>query len=95
MSEIMKVEEKLALNAIKNHDESHIVLDEETCGRCETRICIRACPAGLYSLEPATNKVIVDHSGCLECGTCMVICPLDAVTWRYPDPGYGIRYRHG
>ncbi len=91
----MKVEEKVAKNAIKHHSETHIVLDERACESCETKICIRACPAGLYEIEPSTKKIIVDYAGCLECGTCMIICPPGGVDWKYPEPGYGIRYRHG
>jgi ferredoxin like protein len=91
----VKVAEKLAKNAIKNHPTTHIVLDAEACARCATLICVRACPAGLYQLEPSTAKVIVDHAGCLECGTCLIICPEQGVSWRYPEPGHGIRYRHG
>ncbi len=90
---IMKVEDKVALCAIKHHAESHIQLEASLCGKCQTRICIRACPAHLYSLEQ--NQVKVDHTGCLECGTCLVVCPLGAVSWKYPQGGFGIRYRHG
>ena len=89
----MKVEEKVALLAIKQGPESHITVDESMCGTCESRICLRACPAELYTLEG--GEVIVDHSGCLECGTCMIVCPLGAITWCYPDAGCGIRYRYG
>jgi len=89
----MKVEEKVALLAIKQGTESHIAVDESSCGTCESQICLRACPAELYTLEGGV--VIVDHSGCLECGTCMIVCPLGAITWRYPDAGNGIRYRYG
>jgi ferredoxin like protein len=89
----MKVEEKIALCAIKNHTDSHIALDESKCAKCEERICTIACPAHLYTLE--SGRVHLDHSGCLECGTCLVICPLGAVTWKYPEPGFGIHYRQG
>ena len=91
----MKVEEKIALNAIKHHAESHITLNKEVCGVCENKVCLRACPAELYTLEPETGEVIVDHSGCLECGTCMIICSRGGVSWHYPEPGFGIRYRYG
>jgi len=91
----LKVDEKLALCAIKKDEQSHLRLDEDGCRRCPTKICLRACPAHLYTLEPGTNAVVVDHSGCLECGTCLVVCPLAAVGWSYPAPGFGIRYRHG
>ena len=89
----MKVEEKVALLAIKQAPESHILIDAAICGTCENRICLRACPADLYTVEG--GQVIVDHSGCLECGTCMIVCQLGAISWRYPDAGFGIRYRYG
>lgn len=91
----MKVEEKIALCAIKHSDKSHILLEQEKCAECKTRICLRACPAHLYTLETKSNRVIVDHTGCLECGTCLLICPAGAVSWNYPEPGFGIRYRLG
>jgi len=90
----MKIEDKLALCAIKNHEKSHIQLEAGICQTCPSRICLRACPAHLYTLDPA-GRVKVDHSGCLECGTCLVICPLSAVRWAYPEAGFGIRYRFG
>ena len=91
----MKVEDKVALCAIKHHEKSHIQLDADACRGCDTRICLKACPAHLYTMEPDSGEVKVEHTGCLECGTCMVICPLQAVDWRYPEPGFGISYRHG
>jgi len=91
----MKIEEKVALNAVKHHEESHIYVDKEACKRCESKICVRACPAHLYSIEPETGKLQVDHTGCLECGTCLIICPMQAVTWIYPEPGFGIYFRYG
>jgi len=34
------------------------------------------------------------HDGCLECGTCYVVCQKDAFTrWRYPRGGYGVAFR--
>lgn len=89
----MKVEEKLALCAIKPAAESHIALDLVRCRECADRVCLRACPAGLYTEE--AGLVIVDHKGCLECGTCLVVCACGAITWAYPPGGAGIRYRHG
>ncbi|HUU02349.1 MAG TPA: 4Fe-4S dicluster domain-containing protein [Myxococcota bacterium] len=89
----MKIEEKIALCSIKQHPDSHITLDAAGCAKCKSHICTRACPAHLYTLESGSIKI--DHSGCLECGTCLVICPLGAVSWNYPEPGFGIHYRFG
>lgn len=91
----MKVEEKIALCAIKHSETSHIELDQSECPNCATKICVKACPAGLYTHEPELDEIKIDHSGCLECGTCFIICPVGAVAWRAPDPGFGIRYRYG
>jgi len=91
----MKIEEKVALCSIKHDTRSHIELDEEECGRCRTKPCTRACPAHLYTIEPDSGKVIVDHTGCLECGTCMIVCPAHTVEWKYPEAGFGIYYRQG
>ncbi len=92
---IMKIEEKVALCSIKHHEESHIRLDEEKCNGCETRVCIIACPAHLFTIEPESGKLKVDHTGCLECGTCLIVCPFNAVSWEYPEAGFGIYYRFG
>jgi ferredoxin like protein len=91
----MKLEDKLARNATKQHTDSHIQLDAETCQRCQSRVCLVACPGQLYTVEESSGQIIVDHSGCLECGTCLIVCPQNAVTWQYPEAGYGICYRYG
>jgi ferredoxin like protein len=89
------VEDKLAALAMKAHDESHIVPDQARCTTCTTRPCIPACPAELWAHNADTGEITVEHAGCLECGTCLLVCPLDAVEWRYPDGGFGVQYRYG
>jgi ferredoxin like protein len=37
--------------------------------------------------------VVVD--GCLECGTCRVVCAPGNVDWDYPRGGYGILFKFG
>ena len=63
----MKIDERLARNAFKPDDESHIVIDQEICARCEPRLCIRLCPGELYELVEETGEMRVEHAGCLEC----------------------------
>lgn len=91
----MKIKEKIAICSIKHHEQSHIKINVDICKNCQTRICIIACPAHLYTFESETGKLIVDHTGCLECGTCMIICSSKGITWKYPEAGYGIYYRYG
>lgn len=91
----MKIDERLALDAITPDDEPHIVVDQDACRRCDVRLCLRVCPANLYSIVEETGEVHVEVAGCLECGTCLVLCPGEALSWRYPAGGAGIRYRFG
>ncbi len=91
----MKIEEKIALNAIKNDRESHIVLDQALCGRCKERCCIAVCPAHLYSFNEETGEMVVEYAGCLECGTCRIACTSGSVSWTYPRGEFGVQYRFG
>ena len=92
----MTVDEKLTRNAFKPDTESHIVIDADVCkARCTERYCIRVCPASLYEWNEEADRMVVEHAGCLECGTCLVACSHGALTWRYPKGGYGVQYRYG
>lgn len=70
------------------------IRDPGVCSRCAGKECTYACPAENFRLE-ADGHVSLQWEGCLECGTCRVICPHGNVCWRYPTGGYGIRYRYG
>ncbi|MDH7479765.1 MAG: ferredoxin family protein, partial [Syntrophomonadaceae bacterium] len=42
------------------------------------------------------GEISFDCAGCLECGTCRVVCPRPgAIEWNYPRGGFGIVYRYG
>ena len=53
------------------------------------------CPAGCYSKpKPVRSNSTAD--GCLECGTCRVLCEESGeITWNYPRGGYGILFKFG
>ena len=92
----MRIDEKLTRNAFKHDDLSHIEIDEERCrSLCTEHYCIRVCPAALYEWNEAADRMVVEFAGCLECGTCLVACRHEALTWRLPRGGYGVRYRCG
>lgn len=91
----MKVEEKIALDAIKNDKESHIRLDQAICANCKERMCVTVCPGHLYSVNEETKEMVVEYAGCLECGTCKVACIYKSITWEYPGGEYGVQYRYG
>jgi len=80
--------------AVNDH-EAHIKVNKEICASCEGKPCICACPAGLYSIK--NGELSFDYAGCLECGTCRVVCPSaeQAIEWGLPASGFGITYRFG
>ena len=89
----LKVDEALNANVWDVDEEPHIKVDFEKCVKCDTKPCVRLCPAGCFTL--LDNKVMFSYEGCVECGTCRVVCPKDAVDWNYPLSGRGVQYRFG
>ncbi len=75
-------------------DTPHIIVDTEKCSKCTKKPCIYLCPAGCYNLTE-DNRVIFSYEGCLECGTCRIICPMQAIKWDYPEGGMGFQVRYG
>jgi ferredoxin like protein len=92
----MTLEDKLFTVVFHADSLSHLgVTDTQRCQTCSNRACVRACPAGCWSYETAEEKIHVAYEGCLECGTCRLVCPLQNVTWRYPRGGFGVAYQRG
>ncbi len=91
----MNLDAKLGLDVFKINQEPHITINHEICrAECRARYCLYICPAGLYTLDPQ-GDIQVKYEGCLECGTCFVACSPRALTWHYPEAGYGVQYRFG
>ena len=75
---------------------SHISVKAELCKECEQKPCTFACPAKVYKVDPNNKEAIsVSHENCLECGTCIKICPEGSIDWKCPDGGVGVKYRFG
>jgi ferredoxin like protein len=87
------LDRRLATLAFKLDPEPHIVIRHELCPACKGRPCAVACPAGLY--QWGGERIVHSCEGCLECGSCRAVCPQEAIQWRYPLGGYGVRYRWG
>ena len=95
---VVNVEEKLFQNRYKvDHGRPHIqIKDADTCKNlCVGQSCTYICPAACYKAE-GNHSVTLITDGCLECGSCRVICSeLSNVAWEYPRGGHGILFKFG
>jgi ferredoxin like protein len=89
----LTVEEKLAVDKFDVDKEPHIKVKSDLCRSCEKHPCIFACPAGCF--KAGGEGVTFSYEGCLECGSCRVVCDKGAIDWSYPRPGFGICYEFG
>ncbi|ASV18794.1 ferredoxin family protein [Klebsiella sp. 10982] len=84
----------VARNVWRPADSAHIVPSTSPNEEI-AELLVKACPAGLFT-RTAEGELRVDYRGCLECGTCRLLC--DEATlkeWRYPESGFGITFRFG
>lgn len=74
---------------------AHITVDSDVCRSCTTQACVTACPAKLF--VPTTDGgILFNYEQCFECGTCYLVCNNEgAISWSYPEGGYGVVFRHG
>ncbi|HBC93277.1 MAG TPA: ferredoxin family protein [Pelotomaculum sp.] len=92
----LSIEQLLGVDKFMVDDaEAHIVLNKEICATCAAKPCTWACPACLYTCRQ-DGEISFDYAGCLECGTCRLICPSPgAINWRYPRGACGVTFRYG
>lgn len=91
----VNVDVKLGINKFHvNEGHPHIILVDKP-NMDEFRKLILACPAGLYKQDDSGN-IRFDSAGCLECGTCRVLCG-DTILeqWEYPQGTFGVEFRYG
>jgi len=95
---MIKVEEKLFENRYRvDEGRPHIALRApEVCrDQCQVQSCTWCCPAGCYTVAE-DGGVVLATDGCLECGTCRLLCSDHAnIDWSYPRGGYGVLYKFG
>ena len=86
---------KLGLNVFKPLPAPHIRIKPGMERDPRLKAAVRACPAGLYA-EGADGVFALTIDGCLECGTCRIVCDeYRNVDWSYPRGGYGILFKFG
>lgn len=95
MSEKVNVDVKLGVNKFfVDEGNPHIELVENP-DSAEFAKLEAACPAGLYKRDENGN-IHFDYAGCLECGTCRILCGDTIIKrWSYPQGTFGIEFRHG
>lgn len=92
----MSIEEKLGVNKFfVDEGNPHIIIKKEAVSPKEALKLVKACPAGLYALNK-DGTLRFDYAGCLECGTCRVLCSNTVIQeWKYPQATCGIEFRYG
>lgn len=92
----VNVDEKLGIDKFHVDEENaHIVLKQGGIDMKEFQKLMLACPAGLYKLDEK-GEIHFDYAGCLECGTCRVLCGKTILEkWEYPIGTLGIEFRWG
>lgn len=91
----VNVDVKLGVNKFHvDEGNPHIILVDNP-DMAEFAKLVKACPAGLYKQDEAGN-IHFDSAGCLECGTCRVLCGDSILSqWTYPQGTFGIEFRFG
>ena len=86
-------EELLALDRYAvDEGNPHIQVDKTLCEHCRSRPCLVVCPARCYRMQG--GQMAFDAAGCLECGTCRLICTDKGVAqWAHPRAAFGVTFR--
>ncbi len=86
-------EDRMATVEFRVHERAHITVDGDACQGCTTKGCVAACPANLF-VPTSDGGILFNYEQCFECGTCYLACNTEgAITWTYPDGGYGVVFR--
>ncbi|TCM85213.1 ferredoxin family protein [Rhodovulum steppense] len=92
-----KMEERLYQNRyMVDEGRPHVRIEHQRGGDSpELRALVNICPAGCYRLNEE-GRVEVAPDGCMECGTCRIVCQATGeLEWSYPRGGYGILFKFG
>ena len=87
------IAQRLSLNIYHVDEKPHIILKPEQCKDCKFQSCIYICPAGCFEL--VDGAILFSYEGCLECGSCLLVCGNQGLEWNYPRGGKGISYQQG
>ena len=89
----VSVEDKLSVNKYDIDRVVHITVNEDVCNTCDLHYCSYACPADCYQLTE--GHITFSYEGCLECGSCRIVCDKGAIEWKLPRGGFGVCFECG
>ncbi len=92
----MKVEDKLYYNRyVVDSGRPHIRVKPHTTPSKALKALVNVCPAHCYDVNDH-GQVEITPDGCLECGTCRVVCAATGdIEWGYPRGGFGVLFKFG
>ena len=88
---MLNIDDVLLGNRFNVDERPHIILNKDVCKECTGNSCVVICPAGCFKMSDR-NEINFSYASCLECGSCRIVCPYDAISWNYPRGGYGVCY---
>ena len=95
MTSPVNVDVKLGVNKFNVDEEHPHIVVKDDADKQALELLVKACPAGLYKKQD-DGSVRFDSAGCLECGTCRVLCGNTILEqWQYPAGTFGIDFRYG
>ena len=56
----------------------------EACIRCKYMDCVEVCPVDCF--YEGENMLVIHPDECIDCGVCVVECPVDAIIPDDEDP---------
>jgi ferredoxin like protein len=91
-----KVEEKLFYNRyLVDAGRPHIQVRPHETPSAALLSMTKICPAGCYD-QNDKGQVEISPDGCLECGTCRIVCAASGdIVWEYPRGGFGVLFKFG
>jgi len=91
-----RIEEKLFQNRyVVDAGKPHIQVKPHDVPSPALKSLVTTCPAGCYSMTDQ-GKVEIVADGCMECGTCRVVCAATGdIEWNYPRGGFGVLFKFG
>ncbi|MBB3525796.1 ferredoxin family protein [Rhizobium leguminosarum] len=93
---IERIEDKLYQNRyLVDTGRPHITVRPHLSPSPNLLALTQICPAKCYEVNEIGQVAIV-ADGCLECGTCRVLCEASGdIKWNYPRGGFGVLFKFG